>query len=171
MTMTSEGGFQKELIDEYNNKGGYAFKASNVYTTGVPDLSIQPMPDRVDGRAVSQHIKMECKFVQVTTTTRQVTKSLNTPQERHLNKTTTAGGLAVWAIGYTYTDCQRWGLFICHAMLGKAHTIMRADLDDLTLPGHFAKPKGGVWPVAHITAMIYEAEQGNRHMYANWSEG
>lgn len=172
---TSENDFQKELCDAYNAAGGHAFKASNAYQVGVPDLSIQPYPHPA-GKPLdpfsTPHIKMECKFIKVNQRTKGLTKKLSQPQADHLAKTINAGGIGVWVIGYTFTDKRSWGLFLLHSSLSIKHNVTMDDMTDPTARGHFIRPLGGDWPVQEITNTIYAAEKlMRRDLYANWEAG
>lgn len=168
MSLTSENNVQAELVKDINKAGGYAFKASNSLTTGVPDLSITPPPFGYNGLL---HIKMEVKFKKVTAKTRGLTMSLSVPQRTHLEKTTVANGIGCWIAAYNFTDRQQWGLFILHHRFGDSFKVTQEAMNDPTSRGHFPKIKGRPWNVVSMCELICRAEiYGNYDHYANCNQ-
>ncbi len=167
--LTSENKVQTALIADINNAGGYAYKASNMYTTGVPDLAITPP---FSGLPVGypMHIKMEVKFEKVTRRTRGVTVGLSTPQFQHLKKTHDANGIACWVAAYTFTDCRRWGLYMLHHTFGKSFKMCPNDIDEDDF-GHFAKELGKPWRVRDLCNLIVNSYLHDDYsMYSNYRD-
>lgn len=148
--LTSENNFQASLAKDINDYGGYAYKASNMYTTGVPDLAITP------GITYPRDIKIECKFLKVPSTMRKKKVELSPPQAAHIRRTIQAGGIALWVVGYTLAYKPGWGMFL----LGVGHdgqfSITKEHIAG-DHPAHIRKERGKPWPVERIFDQIFRS--------------
>jgi hypothetical protein len=153
--MTSETGFQKELLDDWKRDGAHGYKASNRHLTGVPDLVVQPSYS--DGFFSNPRITMECKIMYFDEGKTYETKALTTPQANHLRALHASKGVGVWVIGYAFRHQQRWGLVLLHVEHGAKFTLTQGIVDDFSYPGHYPRPKGCPWPVRQLTKDIYNA--------------
>lgn len=149
--LTSENNFQTSLVQDINMSGGYAFKASNMYTTGVPDLAITP------GIRWPRDIKIECKFMKIDANFRSKTMKLSRPQELHLRRTVEAGGRALWVVGYTKTYMPGWGMFVLGHNTGTSFKVTADHLDDTDHPAHIVKQRGVPWDIAWLFDLIFKA--------------
>jgi hypothetical protein len=169
MAMTSERGFQDELVAAFNAAGGFAYKGQARTLVGVPDLRIQPK-GRTPFDAPS--IALECKFVSMEAHMGRVTKKLEAPQSAHLTRVNDAGGIGVWAVGYNLRGRHSWGMFLLHPSLSVVFPVRRNVIEAGDAPGHYVKTRGGAWDVQRMIEDIYRSYRGNfdRTVYANHPE-
>lgn len=120
----SELQMQRLIIEDVKKCGGFAFKMSNRFMVGVPDLYI----------ATPRHwpVLVECKFVKELPKRKTTSVLLNlTPKQRHfIRQTQYGGGYSGWVIGLKMKigNKNHWKFAV--GVDSKVKSIRQIDLND-----------------------------------------
>lgn len=106
---TSELAFQSELVKAINAAGGHAFKTSNRFLAGVPDIHFSWNKSKVKSAYI------ECKFQRFNRPfhgdAEAVRLKITPLQQDFIDKETKAGGHGACAACVVWEDCYWVGFF------------------------------------------------------------
>lgn len=147
----NEREFQRCLVQESERAGGYAFKMSNRFMVGVPDLFIK-IPD-------FPVVLLECKMgrpvrnVHYPSSRFTSSTGVTAQQARHLKRAQQAGVAAGWAV------CVPGESGNCKIYVSVDVSGALGDVDAKG-PNEFVRLRGRPWPVREIVEYVSVCSRG-----------
>lgn len=140
MKETGTGGFQSELVDAAKAEGGHAFKMSNRFLVGVPDLFVK-LP-------IYQSCFIECKREDWPKMPGTALRIALTPKQRaHLRAAQKAGQPAGWVVAFE----RGRGEF---ELLAGTDSEAETTTQDHVIQRGIHRARGQPWPIEQIVRRI-----------------